>query len=273
MQDKILVKIQFCFPLIPRDIKDKREFVKFLIEGMRENKSIGYAGYLKDEDLSKDLALRISDKKEIGRYQPLNTKQKHEITKTIQTAVAKCHRKLPRSSTPVFVFVFPWFPGVKDSNAFGGVNASAPYKRTIHLFVASGEFTQTSLKETVVHEFNHLGFYQYHDEKNYTLLDHIAIEGLAENFREEVVGGKPAPWSIALTKKDARDTFRSLRPLLRSKNARVHRDVLFGGKRYKRWTGYSVGYRLVKEFRKKHPSQSWGKILKMKAREVLDLVL
>ena len=50
---------------------------------------------------------------------------------------------------------------------------------------------------------------------------------------------------------------------------KIYREVFFGNKEYKRWTGYSIGYRLVKEFRKKYPNISWGEIIKMRQKDIL----
>ena len=46
-----LVEIKFFFPKISAEAKNKREFVELLMEAMRKDKSIKYAGYLKEKDL------------------------------------------------------------------------------------------------------------------------------------------------------------------------------------------------------------------------------
>jgi len=262
-------KIQFCFPEITHVLRDKRELVKSILKTMRENGSIDYAGYLKDGDLYKDLLKKIGDVN-IRKYQPLNIKQKNYITKVINSTLAKCYRNISDIKNPIFIFVFPWLPSSKDKKTFKGVNAIAPYKTTIHLFISPYSFTRSSLMETIAHEFSHLVFYKYQKAKEYTLFEHIVMEGIAENFREEIIGGKPAAWAVALKKIDAMRIFISLKPLLNSKSVQIRKRVLLGNGKYSRWTGYSIGYWLVKEFREKHPKINWKDIMQMEVAKAIS---
>lgn len=261
------VRIIFCFPRILRKATDRRVFARLLLEKMQKNGSVEYAGYAKDEYLYRDL-LRHVGKGVIAQSSGLSLPQKDHITNTIRATIEKCRKKLPLPAT-IFVFIFPYFPTEED--AFAGVMGFTPYSSVFHLFVSPQTFTQESLESTTAHELNHAIFYYYHYERfgKYTLLDDCIVEGLAENFREEVIGGEPALWSRALTKKEALRTLDSIRSLLRSKSSRIRHDILFGSKQYKRWTGYSVGYWLIKEFRKKHRKVSWEEIMQMNPESIL----
>lgn len=269
MSGSHLVKIEFCFPSMPRNVKDNKGFVRLLLNQLRKSGSIECAGYLKDEDLYDHFLSKIG-KVDFKNYKLLSGERRQSITKVIHSTVRKCHEKLPLALKPLFIFVFPWFPG-KDDEGFEGVMGITPYFSTFHLFISINDFSKTSLVETIAHELNHTIFFYYHSKNlgKYTLLDNLIIEGLAENFREEVTGGKSAPWSRALTKKEALRTFDSIRSLLRSKSPRIRNDVLFGSKHYKRWAGYSIGYWLIKEFRKKHQKGSWEEIMHMDPEDML----
>lgn len=266
-----LVKIKFFFPRISSVIKNKQEFVELLMEAMRKDGSIKYAGYLKDEDLQRDLTQHVGNGN-ITQYEPLSIKQKKVIEKTILTTVQKCNKKLP-IPTKNFVFVFPWFP-TKDDKVFKGSFGFAAYSCVLHIFISPQIFTQESLTDSVIHELNHtISFYHHPDRYGkWSLLDHVINEGLAENFREEVLNKKSAQWAIALNKKEAFEVLGSIRPLLASKNYRVHQKILFGNTKYKRWTGYSIGYWIVKEFRKKHKKLTWKEIMKIKPKDILKAI-
>ncbi|MBI2514663.1 hypothetical protein HYV91_00520 [Candidatus Wolfebacteria bacterium] len=262
-----LVKIKFHFPNLSRKIRNKREVVDLLMEAMQRNGDIKYAGYLKEKDLHKDL-LRHIGSGDITLYSSLSVKQKKAIEKTIYGTIKKCHKTLPHPDLPIFAFVYPWFPKTNDRALFGGIMALAAYY-TIHLFVDLSAYTQKSLKQTIAHEWNHLVFYRHHPARQYTLCDHIIMEGFAEAFREEMMGGKPAPWALALTKKEAKKQLGLLKKRLNTKGVKIYREVFFGNKKYKRWTGYSIGYWLIKEFRKRHPKLSWEEIIKTKPENIL----
>ncbi len=265
------IKTQFCFPRVSSrvSIENKKNLVYLLMEHLKKNGSIEYAGYLKDKDLYKDILFRIGDGDVIG-YKPLNVTQKKKVETTIHFIIQKLCREFSFSIGPIFIFIFPWFPSEEESVLLGGVNAVAPYINTLHLFIDPFRFTPASLRETIAHEFNHLVFYRQNGFKRYTLFENMIIEGLAENFREELCGGAPAPWSVAFSRKDVKGLFSSLKPFLFSKNSRLYSNVFFGSKKYKKWTGYSMGYWFVKSFIKRHPELSWQKVMEIKIEDIVN---
>lgn len=264
-----LVKISFYFPKISHQVKNRQMLVSLIIEAMRRDGSIKYAGYLKEKDLQKDLLHHIGSG-DLHNYHLLSTRQKQTVEKTIHEGIKKCHNILPHPNLPIFVFVYPWFPNSKDRILFRGNTARATYY-TIHLFIDSDAYTKVSIKETIAHEWNHLVFYRYHPENEHTLGTYIIMEGLAEVFKEEIMGSKPSPWALALTKKEAVKEFESIGKKLNTQDMRMYRELFFGSRKYKRWTGYSIGYRLVKEFRSKYPKLDWKEFIKIKPQDILEV--
>ncbi len=269
---KTLTEVRFCFPAVSSNIRDSAKFSKVLIKSLQKDGSIEYAGYLEDNDLENDLRVRIGKFNSITYRVPTLSEQ-NAIQKTICQTIDRFLKVLPHPNYPIYVFVFPWFPEKDDRNAFGGIDAVAVHENVMHLFVSLDLFTKSSLVETVAHEYNHLIFYAFQNSKKYTLLEHMIMEGLAENFREETIGGAPAPWSISLSKLQAHKIFRSLtlEGLLQSKNAKLHKNVLFGNSQFPLWTGYSVGYWLAKSFRDKHPNISWTDLMNTKAEKIASI--
>lgn len=267
-----LVKIKFCFPKVSNTAKNQQEFVQLLMEIIRKDGSINYVGYKKQKDLYKDLVWHLG-RGSLTQYKPLLAKQRREIQETILTTVKKCNKVLPLP-TKIFIFVFPWFP-VKNDEAFKGSFGFAPYYSVIHIFISSQNFISKSLADSVAHEINHIISYYYHPGRygKWSLLDCMVNEGLAENFREEVIDKKSSPWAIALTKKEAFEVLKSINSLLDSQDSHIHQKILFGNAKYKRWTGYSIGYWLVKEFRRRHQELTWEEIMKTKSEDFLEVII
>lgn len=265
-----LIEINFYFPESAL-AEDKRKLVDLIMEAMRKDGTIKYAGYSSEEILREDL-LRHIGHDDHNQYRNLSEKEKQIISKTIQTTIDKCNKILPLP-TKIFVFVFPWFPSDEES-LFNGSFGFAAYSCVLHLFIAPDIFTEESVADSVAHEINHIISYYHHFDRyaQWSLLDHIANEGLAENFREDVLKTKPAPWAIALSKQKAFEILKEIYPLLDSRDNKIHRAVLFGNDKYERWTGYSVGYWLVKEFRKINQEFSWEEIIKTKPEDILKSV-
>lgn len=263
-------QIRFCFPVVTRKVGSREEFVATLITSMQNNGSIEYAGYMEDGDLERVLLEKIGSYS-YDRYKKLSREEREEIIATISSTLIKCNRILEHPEPPIYVFVFPWFPDSAQSKELRGIDAVAPHANVIHVYIDLSKYTATSLKETVAHEYNHLVFYHYQPAKNYTLLQHLIIEGLAENFREEVVGGKPAPWSVALSETSACKWLQKIEFDLNSRDERLVQELLLGGGSYQRWMGYSIGYHLVRNFRNRNPGLSWSDLERQKAETIAGL--
>ncbi|MDO8571504.1 MAG: DUF2268 domain-containing putative Zn-dependent protease [bacterium] len=258
------LKICFCFP--DSIVKNRRTFIDALIRNIQLDKNIGYAGYSHKKYLHEDLTHRF-DVNDIQKYQPLSIENQKEIERVIRLTIRRCSKKLSSTTIPIVIFIFPWFPGKKEKE-FGGVNGFTPYKNTFNLFISPSEFSTQSLRETVAHELNHAILFNYFPSKQ-TLLDSIISEGLAENFREEVMKGMRAPWSRALTAKETQKIFTELKPLLNRYD--LYEEVFWNGSKYRKWAGYSIGYNIVKSFRKKNSKLTWKEIMKMKSQEIFNM--
>jgi uncharacterized protein YjaZ len=266
--NKDLSQIEFYFP--SGKFKDKNEIVDSVISLMREMESIDYSGHTDVESLRLGIMEHIGDT-DVDTYTQISKEQKLEIEKVISETIEKCNEELS-IPTKNYIFVFPYLPLEKDV-VFGGVNGVARYSCVFHIFLSLKSWSQESLAHTVAHELNHTIYYYHHydDFNNYTLLDEMIMEGLAENFREQLLGGSPAPWAIALAKQDVLDTLSAMNEeTLYTRDQNIIKSVLFGNNKYQKWTGYSIGYWLVKEFIKNNPNLSWNEIMKLPSRKVLQ---
>lgn len=169
------------------------------------------------------------------------------------------------------MFVYPWFPS-EDMEEFEGTMGTTFWSGTFHVYIDTKNFSFSALEETIAHEYNHCVRFNYFSPFEQTMLEAIIMEGLAEHFREEVVGGEPSPWSKALSRKKVKQTLKKLdRELYTStENRELYEDIFFGGDKYERWTGYSAGYAIVGSYRNKREEVSWRKLIKIKSEEILE---
>lgn len=267
---KDLSQIEFYFP--KEGFKDKTAIVDTIISLMKNRGSIKYSGYSDTELLRQGLLDHIGNGN-IGRYKKISGEQKLEIQKTISETIKKCNEKLS-VPTKNFVFVHPYFT-TKEDEVFEGVMAVAVYSCVFHLFVNIDEYTKKSLENTVAHELNHTIYYYHHHDNfnNYTLLDEILLEGLAENFRKQYFNPEITKWAEALEKKEAFQILKDLdKNTLESKDQKVTKEFLFGNDKYKRWNGYSTGYWLVKEFIDRNKDLSWDKLMKTNPKRFIEII-
>lgn len=267
--NKDLSQIEFYFP--SGKFKDKNEIADSIVSLIKEKGSIDYSGYAGIDLLKQGLLDHIGNGI-VEQYKEISEEQKLEIEKTISETIEKCNEKLP-VPTKNFIFVHPYLT-TEDDKVFDGVMAVAVYSCVFHLFVNLNEYSKKSIENTVAHELNHTIYYYHHydDFNNYTLLDEVLLEGLAENFREQYFDPEVSKWAGALTRDEAFNILKESKDILESRDQKVIKEFLFGNDKYQRWTGYSVGYWLVKEFIKNNSDLSWDEIMKVDPKRFVDSI-
>lgn len=149
----------------------------------------------------------------------------------------------------------------------GGTSGYTPWKNTILVFIDPTTNWERSLEKTITHEYVHSLSRQYHKWK--TLQDSLVFEGLAENFVQYIYSEPLSFWSSSLSLKDAKKYFKKIKKDLYSKNHGVYKDVFFKNEKYPIWTGYAIGYYLVKEYIEKHKNISWSELIKIKPSHII----
>jgi len=178
----------------------KKEIEKIIKNDVKKT-SGGYAGfrkfsYLIDYIWQKETSAR--DLKKIVKF--LNT---CKIEKRILLLLKKCERILPTSQVNVFILPLARTKeNMKVVDDLCGVVAYTPWRRNFLLFLHPQKGWKKYLDMTVVHEYNHAVRMQYFhpNSKERTILDHIILEGLADNFVKKITGFTP-PWAKPFPKK------------------------------------------------------------------------
>jgi len=256
---RIIAYVSFCLGHMAAGMtKDK--FISKTIKDL-ENSPVGYAGFRRKEYLKKHLQWQIFGRtEEIKRFFKLN---KGETFKIIEKAIKKCHQIIPSDSTRIFVF--PTFNPfiIKEMS---GVAGYCPWQNTIHLYVHPVSGWKKVLENTVYHEFNHSIVAKYHQRK--TLLDNIVIEGLAENFGESI-SKTTTSWAKAISLAKCQKILPNIKKLLNSRDYNIYQKVFFADKEYPLWTGYSIGYQIVKSFIRNNKNLTWEEMVKIKPKTIL----
>ncbi|WP_085992591.1 DUF2268 domain-containing protein [Oceanobacillus senegalensis] len=133
-------------------------------------------------------------------------------------------------------------------NEYNGKSGLA-FKDKLFLFL-SEENTMSELRALFTHEYNHVCrlLHSPVKEENFTLLDTIILEGLAENAVQQSFNKTYlAPWTTYYSEQQLRTFWRKY--ILPHKelaiHTRKHHELLYGLNFYPRMLGYSVGYYLV----------------------------
>jgi hypothetical protein len=88
-----------------------------------------------------------------------------------------------------------------------------------------------------------------------TLLEALVSEGLADQFALELYGGPPPPWVEALDGAELEQWLAEAEEEFDS-TGYDHDAWFFGNATIPRWTGYTIGHRLVVDYQDAHPGES-----------------
>jgi uncharacterized protein YjaZ len=155
---------------------------------------------------------------------------------------------------PIFLFPLDQSRGLfsrQESNKSG-----VSYPDKMFLFLSNVDDTK-ELEALFVHEYHHVCRLRNLNKKmkDYTLLDSIIIEGLAEYAVLNNCGSDYlAKWCTMYTKKDLSVLWEKYlkSQLGKRKNERVHDNLLYGGGRIPKLLGYAVGFAIVENYYNNH---------------------
>lgn len=119
-------------------------------------------------------------------------------------------------------------------------------------FPGLAEVLPQHLPQIVAHELHHCVRWQGLGYSYGTLLEALATEGLADHFAVELLGAPIPPWSDAFAESRTAFYLARARPELDSP---YDHPAWFLGARpadLPRWTGYTLGFRLVRDYLESH---------------------
>lgn len=260
------VKIEFNFP--DQQFESREDFIEEMTNSLTAKEKDGPALFAYKKHWLQDFYVRYKDG-DIGSYHPLGKDIEEQINSTVEEVIGDCADLLPFGDSTLYIFVLPWFPG-EDEEMFEGTMGQAPWQNTIKLYVDTNDFSFESLRETIAHEYNHAIFFQNIPSAQKTILDSVIMEGLAENFREVAVGGEPAEWSTALKNNEIVEALGKLKGSFDAYDYNIYNDLFYGGDRFQRWTGYSIGYQVVKSYLKQKDNIAWEKVMNTDPQKILE---
>lgn len=262
---KIIVEV-FSYLDIPIK-EDMWEIIKSLTNKVPYNQEIGYAGCKNKKWLKYTLERFIPGKQNSKGKFKIGEEDCFKVIEISKNTIRVCKGFINKK---IYIFIFPTLDDFVLEK-MNGVNGFCSWEQVILIFLNPVSGWETSLKETICHELAH-AVSPYYKGGNYTLGQGIILEGIAEHFRENVVGGKRAPWSNAIIKEQAIKIFKELKQNLESKDWKLYQEVFFGKGKYPLWTGYSIGYYIVEDYLKKQKNINWKELLKMSPKKILEQI-
>lgn len=192
-------------------------------------------------------------------------------------------RSLPRPDLSARMFIFP---GDGEStvlvNQLGGVLGFSLGASATLLFVWPRGDWEDNLRYNVVHEYAHLvrnllfprgisgGRLVYmKTQQPETLLDAMVAEGISDCFAQECLDGARPRWMDTQDEVEPRRMWARLHRRFGISDPTEIRRFLFGdGDRVPAWTGYTLGYMIVRRFLDNNPGTTMMRLVSMPASDV-----
>ncbi|WP_042145221.1 DUF2268 domain-containing protein [Paucisalibacillus sp. EB02] len=199
----------------------------------------------------------------------LKTLRKKNVWEIITKEELKLKQEWNGKNIPIFILPSDTY-NRKIREHYRGKSGLA-FRDKLFLFLST-ECTEKEIKALFAHEYNHC-CRLVHDptkEKDYTLLNVIILEGLAENaVRERFGTSLLAPWTSYYNEDELQNMWKHVvfphKDL--SKSNRNANNILYGKNFYPNMAGYAVGYYLVQRYMQK-TGKSSKELLEIPAEEI-----
>jgi len=242
------------------------EIIEEIVKNIPELEGIGFAGYLEKDCLKKFLRGFILDKEGNNQSYSYEVKNEKEVRKICREIIKRCSNFIDKK---IHIFLFPTFSKFVIEE-MKGLNGFSSWDNTIWIFINFKDGWKESLRETIVHELAHAvsPFYKGGD---FPIGYGLVLDGMAEHFKDFIVRGKKSPWTKAISEEKSWEVFKEIKDkgLLEVKDFDKYNEIFYGTGKYPNWTGYTVGYYLIKEYLKNQKEVNWNNFLRKNPKEIL----
>lgn len=186
----------------------------------------------------------------------------NDLKSIAESTISLVEKLLPIKDVDI---VFYTNPGA-TIDEIGGVGGFSPNANTIFISLNPKHpnfkrALKDALPYTIAHELHHTIRWQKQVEGD-TLLEAMIFEGLADHFAVEAIGcEKPSVWSSALSQEQKDDMYNKAKEIWVQPT--YDNNLWFFGSKPEivpKWSGYTLGYDLVKEYLNKNPDTSASKL-------------
>ncbi|MBU8877460.1 DUF2268 domain-containing protein [Bacillus sp. FJAT-29790] len=179
--------------------------------------------------------------------------KKRGIWEKTEKIFQKYKKKWNGPDIPIYIFPI-------ESQSFffsrpGERKSGVSFKDQLFLFITTFE-DEMELEALFVHEYHHVCRMNKQKESllEFTLLDSLVLEGLAEHAVETCCGKQyKAKWCSYYSRKEIQhfwQRFLEKEQQITKKNKK-HDEILYGNKGYPKMVGYAAGYEMVSIFKEK----------------------
>lgn len=191
-----------------------------------------------------------------------------EIKSLIHEIIIKSN-EITKECSKIEVFLFPCTDEftINNLDGMGGYSFNNTIILTINNTSANW---QNALKNSIGHELVHAIQLNYIPRER--LIDDLIYDGIAEHYCEKTLNLPKQNWTNAITKKQANKILQEIKPKLETTSEQLTFDLFYYNDKYPLWSGYTIGYLILKKYLKTLNKIDWAKIIKEKPTNILKKI-
>jgi uncharacterized protein YjaZ len=187
---------------------------------------------------------------------------------TVQEVLTAAHAQVS-AAMPISGVTFTVTPDRARAIGGYGVGGFTPSGTSIEIaidpaFPDLGAVLPERLRYIAAHELHHARRWRGPGYGR-TLLEAMVSEGMADRFAVELLRVPAAPWSEAIPRADTPAWIERARPELDSAVYDHDRWFFGASATVPRWTGYTLGFRLIEAYQASHPGQTAAQLVETPA--------
>lgn len=180
----------------------------------------------------------------------LTSLQKNNVWKMVEQEEQQLQAKWQGPEVPIFIL--PLNMKERRNSNKPNEKAGLAFKDKLFLFISESN-TEEEIKALLTHEYHHVCRLEKYkkDEEDFSLLDTMIMEGLAEHaVRERLGDGLVSAWTSYYSNKELEKIWQNiiLPNIHVPKSHRKHNSLLYGFRFYPKMAGYCIGYYLVQNY-------------------------
>lgn len=246
-------------------MNQKEPFINSIVSKIEKGQN-GYAGWKNPEGLKRYLKWAQRDWDFERKFHRIEFA---EINDHLKKILSKCSEYI--GNKKIYIYIFPTL-SVFNIDKMKGVSGMRIWKDTIYLDLFPNRNWKEAFGNSLVHEIAHI-ISPYYDTNNMSIGEGMVLDGIAEHFRDKILGCEKSQWVKALSKNKIEMLLKELKTNLDSKDQKLYSDVFYGTGEYPLWTGYSMGYYLIGKYIDKEKKIDWNRLLKENPKKILEVVL
>ena len=240
---------------------DRKNFIDTTLKKVAFDKEIGYAGYRNKKFL-----------RYYWNWSIYSTEVKNKSVKYDEKVISQIIEECLNSTKNILkirnlrIFIFPTFNKFTIEK-LGGIAGYTPWHNTILIHIYPCKGWQNVLKSVFLHELAHTQTKEFYEE-NKAIYKQLIHEGLAEVFREYVLENSDARIIKNISEAKLKKIMHEIKDSLFKMDYQLYKDLFYNADKYPLWTGYAIGYKIVKNFLK-HKRTNIKRLLDTPSKSIL----